>query len=86
MKTSFKYVVLGLFMILAGWFANEVFKPTKASAAKTLEYKIIITTSAPPTATEMEKEINDNAKKGWRLHSITGSGSGDLSGSRIYER
>jgi hypothetical protein len=65
MKTGLKYAVVGLALISIGWFANEAFRPGKAFASRIPEYKVI----AIKVGSDFEKELNDQAQKGWRYHS-----------------
>jgi len=70
-------IILCFFMVLVGWFANDVLQDREVSAENTLQYKVV-----PPDfmdirvdserATALEKILNDHAKDGWKLHSFSG--------------
>ncbi len=68
-------VVLCIVMIcLFGWVATEIFHTQKATAAKTIEYKLVKVGCAieKSDVSPMEKIINDQARQGWKLHSAWG--------------
>jgi hypothetical protein len=68
-------IILCFVMVLVGWFANDILLDREVSAENTLKYKVV-----PPdfmdirSDTErskaLEKILNDNAKAGWKLHSL----------------
>jgi hypothetical protein len=66
MMKKMVFTIICFIMILIGWFGNEF--AGKASAATTIEYKVVLAQEQVMSGKGLQDLLNTYAKEGWKLN------------------